>query len=87
MNIISDEMKEFNSWSKKYNFIAKEIRKNAIEQEKQELENLKNVPIANYKYFEGTREDRILQLDEEKRLLEEMENLAKEKRYLLQTQS
>ena len=72
-------MEEFNSWTKKYNFLSKEIRKNAIEQEKQELENLKKSPMTKYKYFEGSREERIQQLDEEKKLLEEMENLAKSK--------
>jgi hypothetical protein len=72
-------MEEFNLWTKKYNFIAKEIRKNAIEQEKSELENLKKSPITKLKYFEGSREDRILQLTEEKKIIEEMEKLAKEK--------
>lgn len=67
-------MNAFASWSKKYYQISKEIRKNTLEQEKNELEDLRKSPIV--KYFEGSREERIAALKEEKKLLDQMEALS-----------
>lgn len=64
-------MNEFNTWTKKYNHISKEIRRNAIEQEKQELKGLEKSPLV--KYYEGSRIDRIQALEQEQKVIEEME--------------
>ncbi|XKL65507.1 hypothetical protein PGB90_008927 [Kerria lacca] len=69
---------EFESLRKKYYKISKEIRLNAIEEEKRELENYEKSPIQ--KYYEGSKSERIKFLDDIKHQMKELEKIKKTKK-------
>lgn len=71
-------MDQFNVWTKKYNRLSKEIRKNAVEEEKKELEGLEKSPLV--KHYEGSRAERIQALEREQKQIEEMEKKRKTKK-------
>lgn len=58
--------------------MSKDIRMDAIEEEKQELE--KNASSPKVKYYEGSKSDRIKMLDDIKRQMEELESISKSKK-------
>lgn len=73
-----EEDEEFKSLRKKYYQVSKDIRMDAIEEEKKELGQSESSPKV--KYYEGSKNDRIKLLDEIKRQMEELESISKGKK-------
>ncbi|KAK7571076.1 hypothetical protein V9T40_014680 [Parthenolecanium corni] len=74
----TEEDEEFKSLRKKYYQVSKDIRMDAIEEEKKELGQSESSPKV--KYYEGSKNDRIKLLDEIKRQMEELESISKGKK-------
>ncbi len=72
------EDEEFKTLRKKYYQVSKEIRLEALDDERKELANNEKSPDP--KYYEGSRVERIKLLDEVKQQLENLEQMSKSKK-------
>ncbi len=70
------ETEEFQVLLRKYNNISKQQRMESLQQEEQELRGNRS---PTPKYYEGTRTDRLQQVEAETEILREMDQMARQK--------